>query len=191
MDSLEEQVCVNDCFLFPKLDRKEWRHHLEDECPKCHEKRFEKRGDSIAPRKKFFRVPLSFQIENFKKNPRFVESLKKMKEEISKGVSPLTSFWGGSLVELFLENPSFGAEFAQIYLLSMGIDGVKCFKEANYSVWPVAFKIWNLHPNERTSKEFLMLGCLIPGIPSLCFPSLPLPSLPFSCFSFLSLLSSG
>jgi len=47
--------------------------------------------------------------------------------------------------------------------LSLGLDGVQCFQHSNYSLWPIAVKIWNLHPAERTSGEFILVTALIPG----------------------------
>lgn len=161
---MEEHVCVNDCFLFPCLPKSAWKDHSDDICPVCETKRFEFHGKSIIPKKKFFRIPLSFQIENMKANPRFRSSLLKMKEQILSGVTATDSFWGATLAKDILDLEDINLDrFTRFLILSLGLDGVNCFKSANYSVWPVCFKIWNLHPEERTSKEFLLLGCLIPG----------------------------
>jgi len=53
--------------------------------------------------------------------------------------------------------------FTTLFYLSIGIDGVQCFKEAEYSVTPIAIKLWNLHPEERTSRDFVFITALIPG----------------------------
>lgn len=163
LDLLEEHVCENDCFLFPRLPKAAWRDHAGDCCPDCGSKRFVVSGGCISPKKKFFRVPLGFQIENLKINPRFQDSLLKMRNEITETLSSNDSFWGASIAQDLISEHDIIDEFSKLFLLSVGLDGVNCFKSATYSVWPVAFKIWNLHPEERTSKEFLLLGCLIPG----------------------------
>lgn len=155
---------MNDCFWFPKIPKKTWLDHSDDCCPKCGEKRFSVTGNSVSPRKKFFKIPLSSQIEGLKKNSSFRASFDKMKAEISGGLNELESFWGASIAQDYLEDLELLDDFSKILLLSVGFDGVNCFKSAPYSVWPVAFKIWNLHPEERTSKDFLLLGCLIPGL---------------------------
>jgi len=54
-------------------------------------------------------------------------------------------------------------QFSQILVLSLGLDGVKCFKKGDYSVWPIGIKFWNLHGQDRTRKEFIILAALIPG----------------------------
>lgn len=51
----------------------------------------------------------------------------------------------------------------KLLVLSLGMDGVLAFKNGKYSVTPIAIKIWNLHPEERTSKGFVLLTALIPG----------------------------
>ena len=58
--AVEEHVCVNGCFCFPKLEASQWMHHKDDQCPECHEKRFKlvsagpKRKPRCLPRNKFF-----------------------------------------------------------------------------------------------------------------------------------------
>jgi len=113
--------------------------------------------------KKFYRIPIAEQIQQISTNSNFAQSLKDMREAISKGLGATESFWGGSLVEEDLENINLQDQFTTTLMLSLGIDGVKCFKEANYVVHPVGIKIWNLHPKQRTSKEYVLLTALVPG----------------------------
>jgi len=62
--AFEEHACVNHHHCFEKLMKKDWFDHIDDACPTCGEKRFEMRGKSLAPRKKFYSIPLSYQIQN-------------------------------------------------------------------------------------------------------------------------------
>lgn len=67
---------------------------------------------------------------------------------------------------MFLLTSSFYSPFFvlfQLFVLSLGLDGVAAFKSGQYELWPVGTKIWNLHPEERTSRGFLLLTALIPG----------------------------
>lgn len=104
MDQFEEHVCVNECFCFPKMEKSEYQLHLDDHCPFCQEKRFEIRGKSFSPRKKFYRIPLSFQIQNLTRNPDFSASLSKMKAELNMKPSANESFWGAEIVSDLTES---------------------------------------------------------------------------------------
>jgi len=162
-EDFARHICVNECFTFPPLHRSQWAENCEDACPKCKEPRFRYQGQSITPRKKFYYIPLRYHLRNLKAHPSFMQSLERMKEEITEGVSPLDSIWGAKLMEGFLERSGGLANFLSHFALSVGMDAVNCCKTSTYSVIPVASKIWNLHEHERTSLEFLMLNILIPG----------------------------
>jgi len=96
-------------------------------------------------------------------NPEFVPSLERMKEKLSQNLQPTDSFWGASLVSCDVQDPTFHRRFKSLFFLSLGIDGVKVFKESDYSVQIVCFKIWNLAPENRTTRDFTFLSILIPG----------------------------
>jgi len=163
VDQFEEHVCVNGCSYFEKRLKSEWYSSLDERCPHCEELRFEIRGKTVAPRKKFYRIPLSFQIQNLTHNPEFLDSLTNMKRELESGLDCNESFWGASIVEDLVGQPAFLEEFHLVFALSLALDGVNCFKSTQYSVWPVCIKIWNLHPEQRTSRGFTLLAALIPG----------------------------
>ena len=167
LNKYKEHVCINDCYLFPKIKQSDWRDHKDDTCPKCNSKRF-KQGKK-TPHKSFFRLTLKEQIENLTKNPNFNQSLEKMKKEIEDGLTCNESFWGSELCRKAQGSVSFLDDFSCHFLLSIGLDGVQCFKSSKYSVWPVCVKIWNLHPEERTSRDYILLTALIPGIYFLFF----------------------
>ena len=163
LSDYEEHVCVNDCCLYEKLDRDEWEDHCDQSCPNCGQPRFKKVGNNLSPQKKFYRVPIAEQIENMTNNPQFMESLLKMKGDLGKNLQATDSYWGAKLGQEDLLNEGFMNTFTSLFYLSLGIDGVQCFKEAEYSVTPIAIKIWNLHPDERTSGDFVFITALIPG----------------------------
>lgn len=164
LDIFEEHVCVNECHLFPKVPKVAWKDFLDEKCPHCQTERFQVQHNNISPRKKFFRIPLGFQLENLTKLSAFHTSLEKMKAEINAGLTENESFWGARIATEICEEESILDDFMHSFLLSLGLDGVNCFKGNEYSVWPVAWKIWNLHPEERTSRAFTLLSCVIPGI---------------------------
>ena len=162
----ERHVCINDCYLFPHLEVKEYKHNLHQLCPGCEAPRFIKRGNSISPQKKFYYLPIREQIKNLKKIPGFFESFNKMKQEVQGGdFSYLVSFWGGSVPQDFVDHYGYDIweQFSNTLLFSLGLDGVECFKNNTYSVWPVCLKLWNLHPEERTLQKFILFASLIPG----------------------------
>jgi len=164
VDSFERHVCINDCMLFDHVDQKSYADAAEDACQPCGELRFGTVGRAISPRKKFYYIPLDFQIELLKKRAGFDLSMEQMREEIVAGrTTCLSSFWGSELAEPFLSQPDFLDNFTRSLVLSLGLDGVQCFKKGEYVVWPIAIKFWNLHPAARTSKEFVLLAGLIPG----------------------------
>jgi len=163
LDTLEEHVCVNDCHIFEKISKTEYEEYLNEKCPHCGETRFERIGKALSPRKRFFRLSIAPQVQDLTKKKGFVESMLRMKEAIESGVSCNESFWGGKLVENLTSDPSFLDDFTEILVLSIGLDGVRCFKHSKYTVWPVGIKIWNLSPEERTSKEYIIITALIPG----------------------------
>ena len=162
LNDFEEHVCINDCCLFPKIKKEDWKNHADEKCSNCNTSRFKLQGVNLAPRKKFYRLPIADQIEGLCKNPRFSESIQKMQAEIG-NLSPNDSFWGANLVAEDIHSPDFKDQFCSLIYLSLGLDGVQCFRESNYSLWPIAVKIWNLHPAERTSGEFILVTALIPG----------------------------
>lgn len=63
----EEHICVNECCCFPKLARKNWKHHIDMQCS-CGEKRFKivsnglRRKPCLVPRKRFWYFGLKFVI---------------------------------------------------------------------------------------------------------------------------------
>jgi len=164
----EEHVCEDDCHLFEKAPKTDWKGRVDEKCPHCGTSRFKQSGkNTIAPRKKFYRIPISEQLEQLTVNPEFVPSLERMKEKLSQNLQPTDSFWGGaSLVSSDVQDPTFHRRFKSLFFfffLSLGIDGVKVFKESDYSVQIVCFKIWNLAPENRTTRDFTFLSILIPG----------------------------
>jgi len=161
--TFEKHVCINDCMLFDDVDPKEYLKHAGETCQHCQEPRFQTVGRGISPRKKFYYIPLDFQIELLKKDPEFDSSMMMMREEIEAGHTCLSSFWGSELAKPFLAQPGFLDSFTRSFVLSVGLDGVQCFKKGDYEVWPIGIKFWNLHPSKRTSKEFVLLAGLIPG----------------------------
>ena len=164
LGSLEKHACVNDCVLFEDLDKGDYAGRVAEVCDKCQEPRFERRGRSISPRKKFFYIPLSAQVETLKQQPGFDTSAEKMANQIRAGVTCCDSFWGGTMGTSFLQqHPQALDHFATKLALSVGLDGVQTFKKEEYEVWPIEVKFWNLHPEERTSKGFVLMTTLIPG----------------------------
>ena len=167
VDRYEKHVCVNDCHLFDDIPKSEYSGKSKELCPVCKEPRFELRGKTWSPRKKFYYIPLLKQIEMLQTLDEFNDSLLKMKDQITTvGVTELEGFWGGQLAKKYIEDPNFMANFSKHLVLSIGYDGVEPFKNSTSSVWPIGIKIWNLHPEERTSKEFVLLVVIAPG---LCF----------------------
>lgn len=114
LNKFEEHVCINDCCHFPQIHRSEWADHLQEKCDDCNSPRFIRRSTSIAPQKKFFRIPISFQIQNLLKNKRFRDSIQKMAEQLELGVEPTESFWGSEIVAELVENEEFLTEFSEV-----------------------------------------------------------------------------
>jgi len=161
--NFEKHVCVNDCMLFPDVDPSDYENHADEKCDSCEEARFVRRGQTLAPRKKFHYIPLLAQLEVLKQQSGFDTSARKMADQIRTGITCVDSFWGGTLGATFLQQPQALAHFTTRLALSVGLDGVQAFKKEEYDVWPIAVKVWNLHPEERTSKGFTLLTVLIPG----------------------------
>jgi len=68
----------------------------------------------------------------------------------------LQQFWGAEIAqEILKEETGLLDQFSQILVPFLGLDGVKCFKKGDYSVWPIGVKFWNLHGQDRTRKEFI------------------------------------
>ena len=163
LSDFEKHVCVNDCVLFEDLDQSQFAQHFGDACTKCGELRFQRRGKAISPRKKFYHIPLAFQLGQMLEQLEVQRSLEKMAAEIRAGVTCLSSFWGGKLAAPLLESHDFLDHFQRKLALSIGLDGVQAFKKEAYEVWPVGVKIWNLHPEERTSKGKVLMTTVVPG----------------------------
>jgi hypothetical protein len=49
-------------------------------------------------------------------------------------------------------------DFTRILIFSLGLDGVQAFGHGSYEVWPVGLRLWNLHPEERGKKDFVILA---------------------------------
>ena len=66
-----EHICINDHYCFPKLEASQWKHHVDDQCPQCFEKRFKlvlagsNRKARLVPRKKFWYLGLERSIGDF------------------------------------------------------------------------------------------------------------------------------
>ena len=162
VDRFERHVCSNDCHVFEDLDRSQYADHCNDACPVCQSPRFVKRGASWSPAKKFYALPLAPQIEALKRRPDFDTSVAKMWESLVFQDTFHDTFWGGSLAQPFLAQCHSLDDFQQLLLLCLGMDGVNAFK-TSHAVWPVGVRVWNLHPEERNSKDFVLLTALIPG----------------------------
>jgi len=159
----EQHVCVNDCCLFPKLSKKEFKLHQNDTCPKCNEPRF---SSKVTPRKIFYYFPIAWQLENFKKMPEFAQSIEKMWKKIQEiDFGPLKSFWGGSIAEPVLLETKDLDDFFKNLGLSVGWDPVNCFVSSEYGIIPIGVKLLNLDDSDRTSAKFIMLTSIIPGKP--------------------------
>ena len=164
VDDFERHVCVNGCSAFGSIDRSEWSFRLNEACSVCGEHRFQQRAGTISPRKKFYYIPMRYQLENLSASPAFWASLRRMLDEIAGGqVSELTSVWGGQLLRPFLQALPEPGDFLSNLACSVGMDGVNCFKHSTYSVIPVATKILNLHESVRTNGDFILLNAVIPG----------------------------
>ena len=164
IDQFERHACVGGCEAFPPLDRAEFINHMDDKCGICKEPRFERRGQVISPRLKFYYLPIAMQMELLKREEGFDKSMERMAADIRQGkTTPYNSFWGAKLAQQFLDEPGMLDNFTRILVLSLGLDGVKCFKNGKYSVWPVGVKIWNLHGEDRTRKDYILLVSLVPG----------------------------
>jgi len=163
LSMFEKHVCINDCELFADLDHSEFAQHAVDACSKCGELRFDRRGRAVSPRKKFYHIPLALQLGQLLEQPEVKRSLQKMATEIRAGVTCLSSFWGGKLAEPLVKRDGFLDHFQRNLALSIGLDGVQAFKKEEYEVWPIGVKIWNLHPEERTSKGKVLLTSVVPG----------------------------
>ena len=177
VDRFERHACVNGCEAFPHLLDSEYLKNLNEKCKVCKEPRFQQRGHIITPRLKFFSIPLAMQVELLKRDQDFDKSMERMSTEIKEGKTTCyNSFWGAEIAqEILKEETDMLDQFSQILVLSLGLDGVKCFKKGDYSVWPIGIKFWNLHGQDRTRKEFIILAGLIPG-----------PSPPSKFHAFLS-----
>ena len=163
VNDFERHVCTNDCTLFPVRARQDY--DVNELCPTCGEKRFLPVGACLQPRKKFYVIPLAWQVELLKKRGLLDNSMGMMRTEIEEGTAtdPNNSFWGGHIASKFLGEPGFLPAFTQRLVLSLGTDGVNCFKKGKYEVWPIGVKIWNLHPTTRTARQSILLSSLIPG----------------------------
>ena len=162
VDRFERHVCSKDCHVFDDLDKSEYAAHSLDTCPVCDTPRFKRRGAAWSPAKKFYVLPLSPQIEALKRRPDFDSSVANMWDSLDEDNTAHDSFWGGSLAQPYLAECHNVSDFQQLLLLCLGMDGVNAFK-TTYSVWPIGVRIWNLHPEERNSKDFVLLTALVPG----------------------------
>jgi len=162
VDRFERHVCSKDCHVFDDLEKSEYVAHSQDTCPVCDTPRFVRRGDTWSPAKKFYALPLSPQIEALKRRPGFDSSVANMWNSLNQDSTFHDSFWGGSLAEPYLSRCHDLNDFQQLLCLCLGMDGVNAFK-TTYSVWPIGVRIWNLHPEERNSKDFVLLTALVPG----------------------------
>ena len=68
LTDVEEHICVNECYCFPKLPRSDWVHHMDEACPVCNEKSFKivsngpQRKPTLIPRKRFWYFGLQHVI---------------------------------------------------------------------------------------------------------------------------------
>lgn len=160
----ERHVCKADCYVFPDVHPDEYELHAGEQCPLCQRPRFERRGGgTLSPVKKFYVIPIQEQIAMLKRNPGFDDSVTKMWNDLQVRPSFYDSFWGGSLARPYLLKMDDLDDFSRILVFSLGLDGVQAFGHGNYEVWPVGLRVWNLHPEERSSKGFILLAALIPG----------------------------
>ena len=164
IDRFERHACVGGCVAFAPLDPKEYLQHVDEKCKVCKEPRFERRGQAVSPRKKFYYIPLAMQVELLKRQEGFDSSMERMADDIRQGkTTPYNSFWGAKLARQVLNEKGMFDNFTKILVLSLGLDGVRCFKNGSYSVWPIGVKFWNLHGEDRTRKEYILLASLVPG----------------------------
>ena len=126
---------------------------------------FKRCGASLAPVKKFYVIPIQQQIALLKRNPEFDQSAARMWGDIqAEGASFLETFWKGTLAQPILDSMEHGVtDFTRILAFSLGLDGVQAFGHGHYEVWPVGLRVWNIHPEDRGKKDFIILAALIPG----------------------------
>jgi len=161
LTQFERHVCINDCHVFEFRSKSEKKEHLDEKCPKCNERRYTEKGQ---PRKKFYSIPLTWQIENLKRMPEFSSLVEEMWDQIqSENFGPTCSFWGGSVAETILLNINDLSEFQRILALSIGLDSVNCFVNSNYNVTIIGVKIWNMEGGKRTTVKFILIAAIIPG----------------------------
>ena len=66
--TVEEHVCINNCYCFPKLEAYQWKHHMDNKCTHCHEKRYKlvlagtRRARRLVPRNRFWYFGLGRSI---------------------------------------------------------------------------------------------------------------------------------
>jgi hypothetical protein len=49
LETVIQHACPDGCARFPWLEEKEFADHKDDECPKCHKKRFAERNGRLVP----------------------------------------------------------------------------------------------------------------------------------------------
>jgi len=165
VERYERHVCDHDCHVYQPLDPSEYELHQNDACPECQRPRFKRIGATLTPVKKFYAISLQEQVALLKRNPEFDQSAAFMWQDIQSGTADCyTSFWGGTLAEPYVAKMAAGLDdFMRILVFSLGLDGVQVFGHGYYEVWPVGLRLWNLHPQERGKKDFIILAALVPG----------------------------
>ena len=111
VEKYERHVCCKDCHVFPPLDPSEYWRFADETCPVCDEPRFARSGRNLAPRKKYYSLPLKPQLEKLSKIPAFQNSLQKMWESIQQNGSCHDTFWGGKIAEKYLLQMIFQISF--------------------------------------------------------------------------------
>ena len=154
---VQEHACVNEDHLFPALARKEWLAHVDDQCPKCHERRFD---SHLRPRNPFYSFPIIPQLRVLYGEEEFCRLLDEMASVIATKPSADQSFFGGSLVQNISGPDAFLGDPRHNLVLSAGTDGVQCFIKGNREVWVLSLRIRNLPPRVNTNRDYRLQAAI-------------------------------
>ncbi|PPR00971.1 hypothetical protein CVT24_000267 [Panaeolus cyanescens] len=170
-DSVKYDCCVSSCVCFvgPYTEL--------DKCPICSENRYTPRG---KPRKTFQYIPLIPRLKAMTSNHKIAEKMQYRAKYQHKEGSLDDIFDGNHYRELLTttvrDQPMFHFSDPRDIALGLSTDGFGPFKHRKHTCWPIILFNYNIPPEERMHKQFIINVGTIPGPKkpkdwdSFCFP---------------------
>ncbi|OBZ66066.1 hypothetical protein A0H81_13935 [Grifola frondosa] len=170
VDAVSNDMCVNSCLAFTGPFAK-----LEI-CPTCAEPRYDQAklassgGKLKIPRQQFSSMPLGPQLQAQYRSAEGATAMRYLDERVQAAMAEAEQ--NGGVLESF-EDVCHSSQLLNAYkagtikpndiVLGLSMDGAQLYRSKQSDTWIYIWVIYNLAPNSRYKKKFILPGGVIPG----------------------------